>query len=66
MDQYVRGSVALMSNVALLPFIYIAVLLMAGVTALYYSFHNPITRFRNTLLSLLLLSVACYQIMAVM
>ena len=66
MDQYVRGSVRLMSNVALLPFIYIAVLLMAGVTALYYSFHNPITRFRNTLLSLLLLSVACYQIMAVM
>ena len=55
-----------MSNVALLPFIYIAVLLMAGVTALYYSFHNPITRFRNTLLSLSLLSVACYQIMAVM
>jgi hypothetical protein len=65
MDKHVGDNVPLMSNVGFLPFAYIAVLLLAGVTALYYSFHNPITRFRNTLLSLLLLSVACYQLMAV-
>ena len=54
-----------MSDVSFLPILYIVVLLLAGVTALYYAVNNPVTRFRNTLLSLLLLSVACYQIMGV-
>jgi hypothetical protein len=54
-----------MSTDILLTFSYIAVLLLAGVTALYYAYHNPMTRFRNTLLSLFLLTLACYQIMGV-
>jgi hypothetical protein len=54
-----------MSNELLLTFIYIAALLLAGVTALYYAYHNPLTRFRNSLLSLFLLTLACYQIMGV-
>lgn len=54
-----------MSNDLPLTFVYIAVLLLAGMTALYYAYHNPLTRFRNTLLSLFLLTLACYQIMGV-
>ena len=49
----------------ILTFSYITVLLLAGVTALYYAYHNPMTRFRNTLLSLFLLTLACYQILGV-
>ena len=49
----------------LLTLSYIGVLLLAGVTALYYAYHNPSTRFRNTLLSLFLLTLACYQILGV-
>lgn len=44
------------------PLAQIAVLVLGGATALYYAYHNPLTRFRNTLISLFLLTLAGFHI----